>query len=283
MTECPTHSRRHLWAVCGLMLALGGHNAIASGPATVFVSILPQVELTAAIGGPEVQVRVLVGPGQSPATYEPTPRQMGALASSRLFFRAGVPFERALVAKIAALGNGPLIAGTAGMDRTSDLDPHRWLDPIQTIAMADTVCARLSQLIPAAAASFAARRDTVVQRLRELDVEIATLLAPVRGKSFFVFHPAYGHFARRYGLVQIAVEEHGHAPRARQLATTIERVRALGARAIFVQPQFSQRSAQTVAQEAGLEVLVLNPLAGDYTNNLRHIAQTLAQYLESSP
>lgn len=261
-----------------------------SEPMTVFVSILPQAGFAAEIGGPQVDVQVLVGPGHSPATYEPTPRQMAALSQARIFFCAGVPFERGLVPKVAGLASPPIIAGKQLPSNTrhhghdhGDLDPHVWLDPMQAAAMVDTFCIRLSQLLPDHANSFAARRDTIKMRLGRLDTEIQSRLAPYAGTEFFVFHPAYGHFAQRYHLVQIAVEAGGHEPSARQLAAVIDQAKAAGAQVIVVQPQFSKRSAASVAKAIDAEILVLDPLAKDYENNLRHIAAALASALGSKP
>ncbi len=282
--------------VLGLWLSLCSLTAGAESPLPVFVSILPQAGFVAEIGGPQVNVEVLVGPGHSPAIYEPTPRQMAALSTASVFFCAGVPFERGLVPKVAGLPAAPAIAGPRPKTQTAtgttqrphdhhhadDLDPHSWLDPLQAAAMADTSCARLSQLRPEAAAGFATRRDLLKKRLLELDLEIRQILAPFAGAEFFVFHPAYGHFARRYGLVQVAVEAGGHEPGARQLVAVIDRAKAAGARVIVVQPQFSRRSAQTVAQATGAEILVLDPLAKDYEANLRHIAAALALALDTN-
>ena len=298
----PRGGRISGWAVlCVLtgLLRAAATVCAAEAPLPVFVSILPQAGFVAEIGGAEVTVSVLVGPGHSPATYEPTPRQMAALEGARLFLSAGVPFERGLLPKIAASPRAPLIvglrppAGAPGAiadhdhghdhDHGDGIDPHTWLDPRQAIAMADTICLHLGRLRPAAAPGFTARRDKLVARLQALDAELATTLAPVAGRQFFVFHPAYGHFARRYGLVQVAVEEGGHEPGAKQLAAVIDQAKAAGARAIVVQPQFSRRSAETIARATGAEILVLDPLAQDYEANLRRIAAALLAALRDQP
>jgi len=305
-TTSPTFRTRLRTTACLILALVLGLPLLVSGPALavkaripVFVSILPQAGFVREIGGSLVTVSVLVGPGHSPATYEPTPRQMAALSTARVFFCAGVPFERGLVPKVAGLPTAPVIAElhaepyvvTGGPqrphdhvhDRSDSLDPHTWLDPLRVMAFADTVCIHLSRLRPEAAADFAARRDQLKQRLHELDTAISRILAPYAGAEFFVFHPAYGHFARRYGLVQIAVEADGHEPGARQLAAVIDRAKAAGARVIVVQPQFSRRSAQAVADATGAEILVLDPLAKDYETNLRHIAAALASALGTDP
>jgi zinc transport system substrate-binding protein len=292
----PLLHRRPALLALALVVAtvLGAGAACAAEPLPVVVSILPQRGFVAEIGDDEVAVSVLVGPGHSPATYEPTPRQMAVLTTAAVFFAAGVPFERGLLPRIDGLPDGPAVAGPRISARTvgvghghdhgpDDLDPHTWLDPRRAAAFADTVCAALTRFRPAAAAGFAARRDALQDRLAALDAELEAVLAPVRGRAFFVFHPAYGHFARRYGLVQVAVEDAGHEPGARRLAEVTERARAAGAKAIVVQPQFSQRAAASVAAAIDAEILVLDPLAADYEANLRHIAAALAAALEAAP
>lgn len=255
---------------------------------SVTVSILPQAWFVEQIGGDQVVVAVLVGPGHSPATFEPTPRQLTQLQEADLFVASGVPFERGLVPRIMGLSRKPRICGplpAAGQPAAhhhghdhdhGGSDPHTWLDPAQAMAMADTICAELVRLAPDSAAAFTARLAVVKERLTALDSQIRTLMAPHQGSRFFVFHPAFGHFAAAYGLVQVPVEDEGHEPGARQLAAVIDQARQAGARAIIVQPQFSRKSAGTVARAAGLEVLDLDPLARDYDTNLRHMAEVLA-------
>jgi zinc transport system substrate-binding protein len=170
-----------------------------------------------------------------------------------------------------------------GHHHADGLDPHAWLDPHRAMALADTISDHLSRLRPGAAAEFQTRRDRLKERLARLDRDIQEILAPYAGAQFFVFHPAYGHFAKRYGLEQVAVEAGGHEPSARQLAAVISAAQAAEARVIVVQPQFSRRSAAAVAQAVGAEILVLDPLAADYEANLRHIAAALAAALQPAP
>jgi zinc transport system substrate-binding protein len=94
----------------------------------------------------------------------------------------------------------------------------------------------------------------------------------VRGRELFVFHPAYGYLASRYGLRQVAVEVGGKRPTARQLTVLVDAARASGTRAMFVQPQFSGGSARATADAIGVKLVELDPLAGDYFVNLESMA-----------
>jgi zinc transport system substrate-binding protein len=286
-------------ALClGLLVTLPTSGRTAgpdTEPLRVVVSILPQAWFAQQIGGPEVQVSVLVGPGHSPATFEPTPRQLAELQDADLFISAGVPFEKGLVPRVKALPNGPALVGPepeAGHDghdhghpghhhHPDELDPHTWLDPLQAAASAQEMAAAFGGFRPLQAQMFADRASTLQTRLAALDQELRTQLTPFAGRRFFVFHPAFGHFAAAYGLEQVAVEDQGHEPGPRQLARVINQAKADGATAIVVQPQFSEKAAGTVARAAGLQVINLDPLSDDYENNLRHIAQTLVRSFTS--
>jgi zinc transport system substrate-binding protein len=249
-----------------------------AAPVKVTVSILPQEWFVEQVGGDLVEVSVLVGPGHSPATYEPTPRQMAILEQADLFLAAGVPFEQGLVPRVEALPSAPVVAGQrpGPHGHHHDIDPHTWLDPAQAMAMADTVSLRLQTLIPAKAETIEERCSSLKDHLAKIAKQARDILAPYQGRTFFVFHPAFGHFAAANGLVQVSVETGGHEPGPRHLADVIERARALGVRSVIVQPQFSHKSAQTVAEAIDADIVVLDPLAADYDTNLVHLARTLA-------
>jgi zinc transport system substrate-binding protein len=255
-------------------------DSVIAEPLRITVSILPQVWFVEQIGGELVEVEVLVGPGHSPATYEPTPRQMAELEQADLFLAAGVPFEHGLVPRILALPQAPVVAGPEAGPHDHghhhDTDPHTWLDPAQAQVMADTIGSRLQSLSPENAALFDSRCHNLKQHLADLGDQVQRILAPYRGRSFIVFHPAFGHFAAAFGLVQVAVEAGGHEPGPRHLAEVIERALDSGSRFVIVQPQFSRKSAETVADAIGAEIVVLDPLAADYGDNLLELARTLA-------
>jgi zinc transport system substrate-binding protein len=268
----------------GLVLLISwicGPAPVAAGadPVQVTVSILPQVWFVSNIGGDLVEVSILVGPGHSPATYEPTPKQMAVLENTDLFLAAGVPFEQGLIPRIRALPKAPVVAGPqpVGHNHHHEFDPHTWLDPTQAQAMADTICTRLKKLAPASTLAIQERCDTLKKRLAAIDAQAGELLAPYQGRLFIVFHPAFGHFAAAFGLVQVPVEDGGHEPGPRHLAEVTERARESGARSVIIQPQFSRKSAETVASSIEAEIVVLDPLAADYEANLLYMARTLAE------
>jgi zinc transport system substrate-binding protein len=132
---------------------------------------------------------------------------------------------------------------------------------------------------PAGRAAYEANCAAFVGELEDLHRRMEAILAPVRGRTFLVFHPAFGYLADAYGLAQVAVEAEGKEPSARQLARLIERAREERVRAIFLQPQFSPKSAEKVAEAVGASVVVLDDLARDYPANMERMARAIAEGL----
>ena len=266
----------------------------------VTVSIVPQAYFVERIGGEHVAVQVMVEPGQSPHTYEPKPEQLVALSQSNVYFSIGVSFEDAWLERIAAASPGMLLVDTAaGIERRpieahdhgdddddheedhegENLDPHIWLSPrlvrIQARHMADA----LAELDPEHAQEY---RDNLVAfeaEIDALDAEIRQQLAGLTSAKFLVFHPSWGYFADEYGLEQVAIEVGGQEPSAAELAQLITMAREEGIRVVFAQPEFSTRSAEVIAEEIDGRVLLINPLALDWAENLREVARTMAEVL----
>jgi len=276
----------------------------AAGLIRVFVSIPPQRYFVKRVGGEHVAISVLLRPGQSPATYDPTPKQMVELAAAQVYFRIGVPFEKQVVAKVAAAlgelcivdtreGIDAVIANAAdhpgcGVEPESDHghhghgdepDPHVWMNPRLVKRQARTICRELCRLTPAHREAFESHCAAFEADLDRVDARISASLAPLRGREFYVFHPAFGYFAEAYGLKQVAVETGGKQPTAKHLTELIEQARSAGVKLIFVQPQFTKQSAEVVARAIGGAVVVLDPLAENYIENLLDVASKIERAL----
>ncbi|MCZ7586762.1 MAG: zinc ABC transporter substrate-binding protein [Deltaproteobacteria bacterium] len=155
-------------------------------------------------------------------------------------------------------------------------DPHRWLDPLEGRRMATAVRDVLRAVDAANADVYDAGWRALVERIDAADAANKKRLAAFRGREFYVYHPALGHFGARYGLQQIALEHEEKEPSARQLARWIDRAKQHGVRVLFVQPQFPKRTAMTVARSLGAELVEVDPLARDYAANLERLGEAVA-------
>lgn len=293
-------------------------SAMAAGPMPVVVSIVPQSYFVRQIGGDLVDVQVMVQPGASPATYEPKPGQMAALANARLYFSVGVPFETIWLKKIAASNPDLVIVRTdegikkrlmtaghthendnhhmpatqasghgsdAGMNHESESDPagsdpHIWLSPPLVKQQCIKIRDALSLADPRNTDTYRKNFDDFSVRLDNLDTRLKASFAGYQGKQIMVFHPSWGYFADAYGFTQIPVEIEGKDPKPSQLKWLIEHAREKGITAIFVQPQFSVKSARLIAREIRGRAVVADPLAGDWLANLEGIAARFRETLK---
>lgn len=273
-------------------------------PIPVFVSILPQADIVERIGGDRVAVSVLVGPGQSPAIYEPTPRQMTALSQASLYFRNGIHFENAWMQRIAQTNpsmkiidmrenvpmrimeahdsheEGEMQPLSESEKQWVNKDPHIWTSPKLVKIQARTICDALKAFDPSHQENYETRFMEFAKDLDRLDEEIRTLLRDVRSRDFLVFHPSWGYFADEYGLKQHSIEIEGKEPTAKQLKEIVELSREKQIKTIFIQPQFDKRLAATIAQSIGGQVVTLDPLAKDYLATMRDIALKMQKALQ---
>jgi len=269
--------------------------ASAENPMKVFVSIPPQKYFVQKIGGALVDISVMVLPGASPATYEPKPKQMVKLTESKIYFTIGVFFEDVWLKKFADVNPEMEIIATqngikkipmkrhlhADKDRHHDKaiaragskDPHIWLSPPLVMLQARNILDALVRVDPANREVYESNYKSFVTELVDLDLKISDLFADTDlGTRFMVYHPAWGYFAKAYGLIQIPVEMEGKKPTPRGLQQLIRRAKKDGIKVVFAQPQFSIKSAQTIARAIGGHVVFADPLASDWAKNLLMMA-----------
>ena len=271
-----------LLLVAGVLAGCGQQTTpTVSAALHVTVSILPQRYFVERVGGEYVTVNVMVEPGANPATYEPQPEQLRALNLADVYFSIGVPFEDVWLERFASVNENLLLVDTTqGIERQGDPehpDPHIWLSPALVKVQAQTIYETLSQLDPAHQETYRANLESFLADIDALDADIRETLTGVENRKFMVFHPSWGYFARDYGLEQLPVEVEGQEPSAAELAALVARAKQEGIKVIFAQPEFSTRSAETIAQEIGGEVLLISPLAPDWLDNLRRVAEVLAK------
>lgn len=160
-------------------------------------------------------------------------------------------------------------------------DPHIWLSPALVKMMAGSIKAALVKADPAHAPLYRANHDAFVRELDELDLHINGLFenVPENRRRFMVFHPAWSYFAHNYNLREVAIEVEGREPGPRQLTRIVEFAKKEKIEAIFVQPQFSKRGAETIARNVGATLIEADPLAEDWAANIRRVAEAMAKTL----
>ncbi len=259
----------------------------------VVVSILPHAYFVDQLAHDLVDVVTLVGEGQNPHSYEPSPSQMARLAEAELWILSGTDFEFALRDKVTDLYPGlRIVDGTEGMqfrlleeheheeeghdEHDMNIDRHIWLGYDQSkVLLANTKDALIATLGSDAKPSIESRYQSLLSDIDELFASLSEQLKPLAGTTVFVYHNSFGYFLDAFSIKQEAVETGGKEPTAKALAALIEKAKAARPKVIFVQKQFPVASAKTVADAVDAVVVSLDPLAYNWMESIKTMADAL--------
>ena len=266
-----------------------GNTAQKSEKAIITVTIEPLRYFTEAIAGKNYQVVSMVPKGSSPESYDPTPQQLVNLSKSQAYFRIGhIGFEQAWMKKLEANCPDMKVYDTSkGIDLIRDkghwhgdhfheggVEPHIWNSTQNALIIVDNIYQALCELDTTPQADYKYRLDSLKQSIQQTDAETRRLLENA-DSTFLIYHPALSYFARDYGLKQISIEEGGKEPSPAQLKKLIETCRNENVHTIFVQQEFDQRNAQLIAHELGIDIVSINPLSYDWTEEMLRTAKGL--------
>lgn len=308
------------------LLFLSSPGLAREGKFPVAASILPLADFCRQIGGDRVAVQVLIPPGASPHVFEPTPGAVAQAMAARVFVFVGAGLDPWSARLLKSRSPGQeVVEAVAGLKLIQDVaplevkppqgkessrhhpghhqgeedqahkhhhhpggNPHVWLDPV----LAKDICRRISQAFiridPEHQKVYEENLARYLARLEDLNQEVIKTVAGFKLRDFVSFHPAFTYFARRYGLQEVGVIEAapGREPSPRHLQKIIAAIKSRGVRAVFAEPQLSPRMAEVIAREAGVKVLLLDPLGGrppygqDYLQLMRHNLAVMTEALQ---
>lgn len=259
---------------------------------TIAVTILPQKQFVEKLAGDLVNVQVLVPPGASPELYSLMPSQMTGLSSTLAWIGIGkVGFEEGWVDKIRESNpklkyfdsslQADWIAGEEEEHgdhvHLHGVDPHIWSSPSEVKKIARESCKALIDVLPEHKAEFTENLARFEKEIDELDAELKNTFDKLPSKKFLIFHPALTYLARDYGLEQVAMEVDGKEPSPRHLKELAEMAKNENIKAIFVQKEFNMENARQMAKEIGGQVIQVDPLNENWADELRSIAQKIAE------
>ncbi len=272
----------------------------------ISVSIAPQKYFLEKITKDKFDINVMVKAGSSPHTYEPKTSQMKSLSNSKIYFYTGIEFEKAWLDKFKkSAPNTLFIDSSASIERIAmeehsheeegpeghkhekhndhedehdhdGLDPHVWLDPVLVKVQAKNIYEAVVSIDLENKEFYTKNYEEFLKELDSLDAQIKEILKPYEHKAFMVFHPSWGYFAKRYDLEQISIEIQGKEPKPNELVELVKDAKVHNIKIIFVSPQFSQKSAKTIAQNIGGNVVDIDSLSENWANDLLKTANEIA-------
>lgn len=262
------------------------------------VTILPQQQIVERIGGDRVAVTPLIPPGANHESYEPTIEEMKKVTNADVWFQIGtLSLDTNQRENIQAVNPNMKIVNTSvnntfrhleehthegeaheeEHEEDEERDPHVWLSPKMVKEQASVIADTLKELDPPYADLYQQNLELLHKELDQLDADLRMAFEPLQGKTVLVYHPAFGYLADEYGFTQEHIEIEGKEPTLQQMQAVLSLAKAEGITTIFVQKQFSQESAQAIAQELKGTVVVVDPVAPDYFASLRGLAHSFVQ------
>ncbi|WP_299742389.1 metal ABC transporter solute-binding protein, Zn/Mn family [Rossellomorea sp. y25] len=285
--------------------------ASSTEPVKIFTTVYPLQFFAERIAGEEAEVESLLPPGSDSHTYEPTSKDVMAIAEADAFIMNGAGMEayaekiteavEAEDVKVVEAAEGiELNEGAHDHDHEEDHDhgdhdPHVWLDPIRSIELAENIKNVLVELKPEEEKLFNENFETLKADLEALDQEFATELEATPGNHFLVSHAAYGYWEEAYGVHQIAVSglSPTQEPSQKELQTIVETAKEYGLKHVFFEQNITTKIAGVVRDEIGAETLRLHNLSvltdediekdEDYFTLMRHNLTQLQTALEHAP
>jgi zinc transport system substrate-binding protein len=283
----------------------------------VVASFYPLAFVAEEVGGSLVEVVNLTPPGAEPHDLELTAGQVRDLAEADLIVYLGDGFQPSVEDAIGELDGDVVITdvlstqeelleavphegeeeGAHAEDEHAEdehaeegqSDPHVWLDPQRTAAIARLLGERLGEVDPDNASTYQENAEALETRLSALDADYRDGLAQCERRSLVTSHEAFGYLAQAYSLEEIGVA--GIDPEAEpspgRLAEVADFVRAEGVTTIYFEVLVSPAVAETLAEETGVATARLDPLEGapeqgDYFFAMRANLDALRQGLGCS-
>ena len=267
-----------------------------SNKQTITVSVLPQKYFAEKILGDQFNINVMIPPGASPVTYEPSPRQMKELSASITYIRIGhIEFEKAWMSKLQNLNpemdvidlslNAELIESVHNHETDHNLaghhhhgvDPHIWTSPKEVKKQIELIYQYFVKQYPELKPEFAKNYKAFTNEIDSLNSYIESQLQAYQGREFLIFHPALSYIARDYGLEQISIEIDGKEPTPSNIQKIIEIAKKEDIKIIFVQNQFSTHNAEVIANEINGRVVQIDPLAYNWNESIKMIVDEIVK------
>ncbi len=262
----------------------------------VVASFYPMEYLAEQIGGDHVNVTTLTEPGQEPHDLELSAKQTAQMgeADAVLYLKSLQPavdeaiaqsevktkIDAATLTKLEDHGN---VEHDHGGEEHADehaeeehaeeehseggehaLDPHVWLDPVKYAEIAQGVAKAFEKADPDHAADYRKNAEALAKKLGDLDTAYKDGLKNTSTKVFFTNHAAFGYLAERYGLTQEAINglDPESEPSPARIKELQQEAKADGVTTVFYETLVSDKTAKTLAKDAGLKTDVLDPLEG---------------------
>ncbi len=227
--------------------------------------------------------------------YQLTPEDLKTLEKANAFVINGAGMESFLDKIIKQQPNLKIVEASKGIDllkdETGEENPHVWVSISDSILQVKNIAEQLSSLDTVNAAKYRANADEYVKKLETQKDRMHNSLDSAKNRDIITFHEAFPYFAKEFNLNIVAVieREPGSEPSPKEMQDTIEKIKEAKIKALFAEPQYPAKAAETIAQETGAKVFTLDPAVtgeakpdayDDYINVMEQNLKTLQEALK---
>jgi ABC-type lipoprotein release transport system permease subunit/ABC-type Zn uptake system ZnuABC Zn-binding protein ZnuA len=272
-----------------LMASCGGGTKDASTSHEIAVTVEPLRYFAEKIAADDYEFFAVVPAGQSPETYDPSPRETARIGKGRAFLHFNsLPVEHSITASIEENNPNIMVADVSVGMNFHDVkedehhtdhahhDPHIWTSFAGARVVASNICKTLLVMNPDEEDVYLSRCKRFMDELQTLENQLHQTLDTLSCSSFVVYHPALTYFADEFGLTQISIEADGKEPSPATMKRLIDKALADKVRVVFVQIEFDRKHAEQVAAAIGARIVVINTLDYQWDKQMIRIAKALA-------
>ena len=272
-----------------LLSACGSGPYVESGKLDVVVTTTILGDVVGVIGGDRIELTVLLPVDADPHSFQPTPRDLAAVAKADVVFINGLGLEESLEAVVEnAVENARVVAVSEGVETISideehehgGANPHVWMDPYNVIVWAENIALNLGELDPHNVESYTANSEAYIQELETLDAWILEQVAalPEESRKIVTDHDTFAYFIRRYGFELVGTIHPGYStlaePSAQDIAALEDEILALNISVVFMGVSVNPNLAERIAEDTGTQLVFL------YTGALSGKDGPASTYLE---
>lgn len=231
---------------------------------TVVTTFYPPAEFASQITKGKFNVINITSGGVEPHDFEPSPQDIVKIRNADLFIINGNDLDHwaeELVEEnkeINSINLSEYITSERGND------PHFWLDPVHAIDLVKAISERIIEIDKENEKLYIENTDKYIDVLNKLNQEFRVGLANCSQRKIVVSHDAFEYLGDRYDIeiINISGVTPEEEPSAMKLAEISDKVKEYNIKYIFYETLVSPNLANTIAQEAGAETLVLDPIEG---------------------
>jgi zinc/manganese transport system substrate-binding protein len=266
----PLRSGAALVAALAVATTLFGCAPSASDRPLIVVTTNILGDVVEQIVGDEAEVLTLMRPNADPHSFEISAQEASQILRADLVVSNGLGLEEGLQQHLGAAddeGVPSLVAGDV-IDvlnySTNSPDPHFWTDPERMLDVVAALTDAISTEVDGVdAATIAAQADDYTAQLRALDEEMATAFAAIDEgqRNLVTNHHVFGYLAQRFDFTVVGAVIPGGstlaAPSASDLRDLVTAINTTGVTTIFAESSQPDRLVQVLADEAGVDVAVV--------------------------